>query len=212
MKKDIVYKSTVLSLVAQVVLGLVTYIGYLFGVPKHLEDDLFPIFLLELSSQLIEVLWYLIVVVLQKKITTWTRYIDWFFSTPVMLFSTVLFFIHRGEGEYDEFLRSGRLYMIVMFNWLMLSFGFAMELETISRAVGIGLGTAMLIATFATMASFLTDDVLSVTLFVAMFSVWLLYGVAAAFPYKEKNVTYNVLDIVSKNFYGLFLTVYAFAV
>ena len=84
------YTSAVGSLVAQILRGLVTFLGLLF-VPKDQEGDLQPIFMLELSSQLIEFLWYLAVVCYYREITTWTRYIDWFSSTPVMLISTVLF-------------------------------------------------------------------------------------------------------------------------
>jgi hypothetical protein len=32
-----------------------------------------------------------------------------------------------------------------------------------------------------------------------------LYGVAAVLPYGSKNAMYNVLDLFSKNFFGLFL-------
>ena len=212
MSNNIVYKSAVGSLIAQVILGIFTSIGFFVGVPKHVEDDLLPIFMLELSSQLIEFLWYLIVVCKYREITTWTRYIDWFLSTPVMLISTVLFFLHRSNVNYDDFLQSGRLYMIIMFNWLMLSFGFALELNAIPKIIGLSFGSAMLVASFTVMASFLQNDGLSIGLFVAMFIVWALYGVAAAFPYKEKNVAYNVLDIVSKNFYGVFLTIYSFTI
>ena len=35
--------------------------------------------------------------------------------------------------------------------------------------------------------------------------VWGLYGVAAMTDLKTKNISYNILDIVSKNFYGLFI-------
>ena len=34
--------------------------------------------------------------------------------------------------------------------------------------------------------------------------VWALYGVAALMSYKWKNVGYNILDLFSKNFFGLF--------
>lgn len=210
MSNNIVYKTAVGSLVAQVLLGIFTTLGFFVGVPKHLEDDLFPIFVLEISSQIIEFVWYCIVVCRYGEITTWTRYFDWFFSTPLMLISTVLFFLHRTNANVDEFLKSGRLYMLIMFNWLMLSFGFALELNAISKLFGIAFGTVMLIASFYIMATFLQDDELSIALFIFMFVVWFLYGVAAALPYKEKNVSYNGLDIVSKNFYGVFLTVYSF--
>ena len=38
-----------------------------------------------------------------------------------------------------------------------------------------------------------------------MVSVWSLYGVAALMPADIKNISYNLLDIVAKNFYGLYL-------
>jgi bacteriorhodopsin len=212
MSNNIVYNSALGSLISQVILGIFTSIGFFAGVPKHLEDDLLPIFMLELSSQLIEFAWYLIVVCKYRDITTWTRYIDWFFSTPVMLISTTLFFLHRSNVSYDDFLQSGRFYMMIMFNWLMLSFGFALELNAIPKIIGLSFGSAMLVASFSVMASFLQNDELSIGLFVAMCIVWALYGVAAAFPYKEKNVAYNVLDIVSKNLYGVFLTIYSFTI
>jgi bacteriorhodopsin len=43
-------------------------------------------------------------------------------------------------------------------------------------------------------------------LFWYFFSVWSIYGIAALFPYKEKNISYNILDLFSKNFFGLFLS------
>ena len=43
-----------------------------------------------------------------------------------------------------------------------------------------------------------------INLFMFLFIVWSLYGVAAPCA-KMKNVSYNLLDIVSKNFYGLYI-------
>ena len=43
------------------------------------------------------------------------------------------------------------------------------------------------------------------TLFWVLGTVWSLYGVAAVMPMTIKNISYNFLDIVSKNFYGLYL-------
>ena len=42
-------------------------------------------------------------------------------------------------------------------------------------------------------------------LFYFMFIVWGLYGIAALFDVYSKNLCYNILDIISKNFYGLFI-------
>jgi hypothetical protein len=35
--------------------------------------------------------------------------------------------------------------------------------------------------------------------------IWTLYGVAALFSYKWKNVSYNILDLFAKNGFGIFL-------
>jgi len=43
-------------------------------------------------------------------------------------------------------------------------------------------------------------------IFFLMFFIWGLYGIAAIFNYKIKNTFYNILDIFSKNFFGLFLS------
>ena len=40
-------------------------------------------------------LWYRVAVWTARTIYTWTRYVDWFVSTPAMLVSTALFFHHR---------------------------------------------------------------------------------------------------------------------
>ena len=44
-----------------------------------------------------------------------------------------------------------------------------------------------------------------VKLFKFLFVVWGLYAVAALMRPKKKNIGYNLLDIVSKNFYGLYI-------
>ena len=58
-------------------------------------------------------------------------------------------------------------------------------------------------------AALLPVDSVSTSLFAIMYAVWGLYGVAAAFPDDQKNIAYNGLDIVSKNFYGVFLFAYS---
>ena len=40
-------------------------------------------------------------------------------------------------------------------------------------------------------------------LFLFVFIVWSIYGVAAMMPTPYKNISYNILDIIAKNFYDL---------
>ena len=41
-----------------------------------------------------------------------------------------------------------------------------------------------------------------------LIGIWSLYGVAALLKIREKNTMYNMLDVVSKNFYGLLIYAY----
>ena len=43
-------------------------------------------------------------------------------------------------------------------------------------------------------------------LFWYFFITWSMYGISALFSYVPKNISYNVLDLFSKNFFGLFLS------
>ena len=203
----IVYHSAVVSLTVQVVIGLVT--AATFFLPK-VSPELQTILILELSSQFVEFLWYLVVVCREREILTWTRYIDWVVSTPVMLISTALFFRLRDASTDESVFVGGALWMCLVLNWLMLAFGFVMETTAFPRLAGLAFGGAALVGSY-TMLARLVDvrDELSVWLFACMYGVWSLYGVAAAMPDVPKNVSYNALDVVSKNFYGVFLLVYA---
>ena len=70
------------------------------------------------------------------------------------------------------------------------------------------LGTVLFATSFTAVSSYVADgDGLGVAIFVCMFLVWLGYGVAAWMPHAQE-VAYNLLDVVSKNVYGVFLVVY----
>ena len=43
------------------------------------------------------------------------------------------------------------------------------------------------------------------TPFMGVFICWFMYGISAMFDPIRKNISYNMLDIVAKNFYGLFI-------
>jgi hypothetical protein len=201
-----VLRTAQLSLAAQVVVGLVT--AGAFAVPRK-PDDLDPILALELSSQVVEFAYYAAVVGwFGAALPTWTRYLDWAVSTPIMLLSTALFLRHRGGAP-----SGGALAACLLCNWAMLACGFAVERGRADRLLGLAFGGAAFVLSF-TALSLLLDaaDGLSLGLFWAMYVVWGLYGVAAgALDEVRKNVAYNALDVVSKNFYGLFLFAYVLA-
>lgn len=208
-KKGIVYRSAQASLLVQVLIGLVTASGFFLPLPDS-KRDLQAILALELSSQVVEFVWYAVSLWRARRIETWTRYLDWFVSTPVMLLSTSLFFHHRRALPLEDVFRSYPLYLCLALNWAMLGFGFAMERGWIPLLAGLAGGGMSFVGSFTALSLLLGDDVdeLSWALFLVVYAVWGLYGIAAAFSDTAKNVAYNGLDIVSKNFYGVFLVVY----
>lgn len=203
------HRTAVYSLGAQLFFGAFTALGFFVGDDK---SELRPIFALELGSQAVEFAWYAVTVVRFRTIVTWTRYIDWVVSTPIMLISTVLFFLHRADVAYSTFLRSARLPALVSLNSFMLACGLAVELHAVPKRAGVAIGSFALVGSWAVMGLYVPfDDSTSIVLWSSMFVVWALYGVAALLDHDPKNVAYNCLDIVSKNFYGVFLTIYALA-
>lgn len=207
---SLVLKSAVASLAVQFIVGGITLAGFFLDIPDYKRNDITVILSLEFSSQVIEFLWYIVTVIRYSEIQTWTRYLDWTASTPVMLISTALFFQHRYEKDLSAIFLDWPIYACLAFNWIMLAFGFAAETNFMPRTPALFLGSFAFVGTFTCLAvPILESDGLSIQLFWTMYTVWGLYGVAAAFPYKPKNVAYNLLDLVSKNFYGIFLFVYS---
>jgi hypothetical protein len=87
--------------------------------------------------------------------------------------------------------------------------GFALETRVLPFAPALVIGSGALVGTFTLLARFVAaHDATSVTLFFTTYMVWFLYGFAAILDYDAKNIAYNILDIVSKNFYGIFLFLY----
>lgn len=209
---SIVYRTAVASLLTQVVIGVVTGIGYFVHIPDaNDEREMHIILSVELGSQVVEFLWYLTVILRYASIETWMRYLDWIVSTPIMLCSTALFLSHR-QHDFGSPFRSPYIYISLVCNWFMLAFGYAAETERIERPLALAIGSSAFVASFTSLAVCVDGaDLPSVGLFWFTYVVWGGYGVAATFPYTQKNIMYNALDILSKNVYGLFLFLYVFS-
>lgn len=211
---DIVRITSQTSLLFQFLTGVLTSSIVFVPTDRDFEgiDDVYTIILIETASQVIEFLYYSVAVLCFKtNLPTWTRYFDWYLSTPVMLLSSAMFFVHRQGGDIWQVLdpNSARFPIVVALNALMLSFGFAMERGALNKPLALALGSLSFIGSYGFLTLYVKySDPLSVVVFYSNFVIWFLYGVAAAFSYTYRNVSYNLLDIVSKNFYGVFLYVY----
>ena len=96
---------------------------------------------------------------------------------------------------------------VLLLNWLMLLFGYLGEMSVIPLLLGVLLGFIPFLIYYYIIYkkyALLTNNGLKI--FFYFFIVWSLYGIVAGLPYKIKTMCYNILDLFSKNFFGLFLT------
>ena len=204
----------------------VQIIGLIMGVFaqfKEVTDDkslLKDIMLIENVVQFIEVMFYIIIYLfvsdLIKTDIAQFRYYDWVLTTPIMLLATMLFFIYNSNCKKDdkeksklsiwEIMRDEKETLIKMFlsNLGMLVVGFMQEKGLMNIVYSTILGFAFLDYSFYKLYKFVGDNE-SNMLFWIMFVLWSIYGFAAMAKNKVKNSMYNVLDIFSKNFYGIFI-------
>ena len=175
---------------------------------------------LETFVQVIELLfygWYRGQLVERQNDITKFRYYDWFLTTPTMLFSTASYYGYLDSKEVEQkepfsvwtFFQQHWNWILLMFvcNAFMLWFGYLQEVGVLSIHWSSLLGYISLLGSFGVLfMKFVSKTPQQQNLFWFMFSTWSLYGVAAWFPSKEKNIGYNILDIFAKNFYGMYLS------
>lgn len=213
-----VYTSLILSITTQFVVFIMELFAYFIKVQS---DFLFlkQMLLLELIVQIIENLFYVYWLFNFNNILNITpkRYFDWAFTTPTMLITLIfyLIFLQYKENNTSYKLRFFNVFnkefytisIILLLNWLMLLFGYLVEINLLPVLLGVLLGfIPFLIYYYIIYKKYALLSKDGFKIFFYFFIVWSLYGVAAFLPYKIKNICYNILDLFSKNFFGIFLS------
>ena len=143
------------------------------------------------------------------------RYYDWFITTPTMILSTIAYFHYNNTKDTDEegftlleFFKSNKenIIEIFLYNFGMLIFGYLQEIGIINILLSTGFGFLFFGLMFYKIYEYYAVKSSSnLPIFYIMLSIWSIYGIAALFKFNIKNAFYNILDVFSKNFYGLFL-------
>ena len=217
--KNLVTKTIWFSLVMQIITGIIPLQAFFIRIPEQ-HQILSDILTLETVVQFVELVFYIWIAyaVLNVDVMTSRRYIDWVITTPTMLLSTIMFMKYQEQKEKGKlkeepvetlkFLNTykNEILSIFAYNLGMLVFGFLGEVNILSQYISIPVGFVFFAKSFELIYNnFGKKSVLGEKLFMFLLSVWSLYGIAAAFPANLKNVSYNLLDIVAKNFYGLYI-------
>ena len=218
MIQQITVKNTVyLSIFVQIITTIISLLGINYEL-KPRDNILKDILLIEAGVQIIEAIFYVWVIYSLKnlKIMASRRYIDWFITTPLMLFTTVIYMQYiknKQEGNSKiitilTFIQENKQLLLQIFlcNFGMLLFGILHELNYLSMDIAIPLGFVFFgMGFYLIYENFAKHTEEGEKLFIFLVSCWALYGLAATRNDITKNTMYNCLDIFSKNFYGLFI-------
>jgi bacteriorhodopsin len=208
-----IYTTGIISLIVQVVVGIIDYLAIQIEVDS--KDELLKDLLkVELLVQIIEFTFYILLIFYYNKVSrniTPLRYIDWAITTPLMLITLSAFLNHNGttSNRLTDFLSTykGPLLKIILLNASMLFFGLVGEFGYLNPYLSTTLGFIPFVLNFKYIKdTFLpSEDKYKNGLFYWFVFFWALYGVCAVMNYTNKNSGYNILDIFAKNFFGLFL-------
>jgi len=225
-----IYSSLLLSIITQVITGIIEIIALFTKVPSSFLF-LKQMLLLEVIVQFIEGSFYMYWFYNFDNISNITpkRYFDWAFTTPTMLLTLIFYLIFLRHKERDinkekdinkendsnkelqffEVFNQEYYTIITVFvlNWLMLLFGYLGEINLIPILLGVFVGfIPFLIYYYIIYQKYAILSNEGLNIFLYFFIVWSLYGIVAVLPYKIKNMCYNILDLFSKNFFGIFLS------
>jgi hypothetical protein len=234
--KNILLYTVYISLCVQILSGIFDI--FIIIIKKESNILLLKLLFLELLVQIIEGIFYTWLIYYFSNISNVTpkRYLDWFISTPIMLFITCVYLeyirikkynkeidnkkidnklenyenLRKEESPtnlYDILLKYKSTFLtIFLLNALMLIFGYLGEINVLPVKMSVFLGfipfSIYFIIIYNTFAKFTFEGKI---LFYVLFIIWALYGISALFSYYFKNIFYNILDIIAKNFFILFL-------
>ena len=231
---NLIYITGISSLIIQIITGVFDFYVLNLNTPINLTL-LRELLLVEFIVQIIEGAFYIWMIMNFSTIRNITpkRYFDWMITTPSMLLTYSLFLLYlkdtsnidssqiKCDNQEDniehknvackgmiEVIRDNWriLLPILLLNWLMLLFGYLGEMNVIPIITANILGFIPFLIYFGIIYyNFAKDFELGRITFAVFFGLWALYGVAAFFSYNIKNITFNILDLFAKNFFGLFL-------
>ena len=136
------------------------------------------------------------------------RYTDWAITTPIMLLVLVLAFLYNTKKGA---LPISNYVIILLLNYGMLGFGYLGELGTLSKMNANIIGFGFFAGLYGYMyykylyKQYNFDNLL---LYLVFFILWSFYGIVYFADEVTKNVSYNILDLLSKCFVGIFFWAY----
>lgn len=135
------------------------------------------------------------------------RYVDWSITTPMMILALtlVLSFNSKQRVSLQNYI------LLILLNYGMLYMGYLGESGRMDKVKASIAGFAFFFAMFAFIwVLFLMNSksMNSLVVYSLYFVVWAIYGIVYFFNEKNKNISYNVLDLIAKGLIGIGLWTY----
>jgi hypothetical protein len=217
----IVTVTTKISIYTQLGVGLLNIFALFINVNKE-DQILKDILVLETVVQVIEFLWYFFVIQkLKQDDMAKFRYYEWVFSTPLMLISMFGYLLYEQQLEsniegpplrlsilFEDYADS--VTQIVVSNFAMLSIGYLYEIGKISKEIAAVYGFLFLVNVFSILYIKAGKSKKGKVFLLIMFLLWSVYGIAFILPTAIKNSTFNITDLLSKNFFEVYITIILF--
>lgn len=136
-----------------------------------------------------------------------TRYTDWAISTPLMLL--VLCLVLGMENKHV--VKFWIFMLILLFNYLMLGAGYLGEKGLLPKTLANIIGFIFFGAMYGTIWKnfmFSKKSLQSIIIYSLFVGLWAIYGVFYQMNTLSKIFGYNILDLISKAFVGIFFWLY----
>lgn len=195
-----------------------------YGVFLHVTPELVPLkyaLNIEVCVSIIEFMVYIWIGTNLKNldVVMTKRYADWVITTNGLMISISLLFIYLNQQELyhqeppeennKETLivdNTRKFIPLIVYNNLMLLCGFMGEKGVLSKKYSFSLGFFFFFLGFYSLfQGFAIHSRKSTNVFYVIATIWALYGFSHLLPKIEKNVAYNILDLISKNLFGVFM-------
>ena len=226
MSDNLIHTTATYSLYVQIITGLIDVLALQVDIPDN-KYILKQLLFLELLVQIVEGIFYYWLITSFHSVNNITiyRYFDWMFTTPTMLYTLMMYLSYlspENKGKKLEELTKEHkttILTVLSLNFLMLYYGYLGETGKMKIKDSVYAGFIpflmyykIIYDKFINKASLLLSDnkKQGLVLYWYFFIFWGFYGIAALMPYVWKNISYNVLDLFSKNFFGLFLSYMVF--
>jgi bacteriorhodopsin len=130
------------------------------------------------------------------------RYMDWAFTTPLMLLGLCIFLAHHSKTTVGIFTYLG----IVLLDYFMLYFGYLGETKQMDYIHANIIGFLGYIGLFAVLFKYVKKNKTNIIVFSAYAVIWAMYG----FVYflDDKILITNWLDLIAKSLVGIGMWIY----